>query len=83
MEAVLQSEPEWSPRAIGVASDDDDAKDLVANFIRSVGLDPVDAGSLADGRRLQTGSPIFGRELTRAQFESMLLADEVRAQAFL
>lgn len=83
MEAALQSVPDASARAIGVASDDDDAKDLVARFIRSVGLDPVDAGSLADGRRLQTGSPVFGRELTREQFESILLADEARAEAFL
>jgi predicted dinucleotide-binding enzyme len=79
MEAVLELSGEPESRAIGIASDDDTAKAIVAGFIGSLGLDPVDAGTLADGRRLQTGSSVFGRELTREQFEAMLEADEVPA----
>jgi predicted dinucleotide-binding enzyme len=60
-------------RAIAVASDDSDAKRFVSAFIDSVGFDPVDAGSLADGIHLQTGTEVFGRELSRAQFERMLV----------
>jgi predicted dinucleotide-binding enzyme len=59
-------------RALAVASDDSDAKRLVSAFIDSVGFDPVDAGSLADGIRLQTGKEVFGRELSRAEFERMI-----------
>ena len=77
MEAALEFGAESSARAIGVASDDEVAKSLVASFIGSLGLDPVDVGSLADGRRLQTGSPVFGRELTKDQFRAMLENDEV------
>jgi hypothetical protein len=36
-------------------------------------------GSLADGRRLQTGSPVFGRELTKEEFTATLEAEEVPA----
>lgn len=79
MEAVLEFADEPESRAIGVASDDVAAKRLVASFVASLGLDPVDAGTLADGRRLQTGSPVFGRELTREQFEAMLESDELLA----
>jgi predicted dinucleotide-binding enzyme len=80
MEAVEQFAAGESSRAIGVASDDDAAKSLVASFIGSIGLDPVDAGTLADGRRLQTGTPLFGRELTREEFTAILMADEVPAR---
>jgi 8-hydroxy-5-deazaflavin:NADPH oxidoreductase len=77
MEAALEIGAESSARAIGVASDDEVAKALAARFISSLGLDPVDAGSLADGRRLQTGTPLFGRELTRDEFTALLEAEEV------
>jgi predicted dinucleotide-binding enzyme len=79
MEAALDLGAESSARAIGVASDDEVAKNLVATFIGSLGLDPVDVGSLADGRRLQTGSPVFGRELTKEEFTATLEAEEVPA----
>jgi predicted dinucleotide-binding enzyme len=59
-------------RALAVASDDTDAKRFVSAFIDSVGFDPVDAGSLADGIHLQTGTAVFGRELGRAEFERMI-----------
>jgi 8-hydroxy-5-deazaflavin:NADPH oxidoreductase len=79
MEAVLEFADEPESRAIGVASDDVEAKRFVARLVASLGLDPVDSGTLADGRRLQTGSPVFGRELTRDQFEAMLESDELLA----
>jgi predicted dinucleotide-binding enzyme len=59
-------------RAIAVASDDTEAKRMVSAFVDSLGFDPVDAGSLADGIHLQTGTAVFGRELSRAEFERMI-----------
>jgi predicted dinucleotide-binding enzyme len=59
-------------RAVAAASDDDGAKRVVLDFVDSLGFDPVDAGSLADGRLLQTGEAVFGRELDRATFEESL-----------
>jgi predicted dinucleotide-binding enzyme len=59
-------------RALAVASDDADAKRFVSAFIDSVGFDPVDAGSLADGIHLQTGTAVFGRELSRTEFERVI-----------
>jgi predicted dinucleotide-binding enzyme len=59
-------------RAVAAASDDEEAKRVVLDFVDSLGFDPVDAGSLADGRSLQTGEPVFGQELDRARFEELL-----------
>jgi predicted dinucleotide-binding enzyme len=59
-------------RALAVASDDSGAKRLVSAFVDSVGFDPVDAGSLADGIHLQTGKAVFGRELSKSEFERMI-----------
>ncbi|MEA2577292.1 MAG: 8-hydroxy-5-deazaflavin:NADPH oxidoreductase [Chloroflexota bacterium] len=63
-------------RALGVAGDDRDAVDLVADFIERIGYDAVALDSLAAGRLLEPGGPLFGASLRRAEFE---LA--VRAQA--
>ncbi|STC69115.1 MULTISPECIES: NADPH-dependent F420 reductase [Corynebacterium] len=56
-------------RALAVAADDEEAKQLVMNFIDTVGFDPVDAGTLNDARAMANGTEIFNgshnsRELT-------------------
>ncbi len=53
-------------RALVVAGDDDDAKAQVADFIDRLGFDVVDAGPLAEGRRIQPGTPGYGPRLDRA-----------------
>jgi predicted dinucleotide-binding enzyme len=63
-------------RALGVAGDDRDAVDLVADFIERIGYDAVPLDSLEAGRLLEPGGPLFGASLRRPEFE---LA--VRAQA--
>lgn len=50
-------------RALAVAADDEEAKQLVMNFIDTVGFDPVDAGTLNDARAMANGSH-NSRELT-------------------
>ena len=70
--------PEGSPerRALGVAGDDPDAVNVVADIIERIGYDTVRLGSLRAGRLFEAGGPVFGASLSRAEFE---LA--VRAQA--
>jgi hypothetical protein len=52
--------------AIPVAGDDAAAKELVTGLIDDMGFDPVDAGSLADGRRQQPGTPVYNQPLDAA-----------------
>jgi predicted dinucleotide-binding enzyme len=73
--------PAGSPdrHAIGVAGDDLGATKLVAEIIERFGYDPVLLGSLAAGRVLQPGGPVFGAVLTRSEFERLIHTTAVRA----
>jgi predicted dinucleotide-binding enzyme len=59
-------------RGIAIAGDDPDARAAVAGIVDALGFDPVDLGALAEGVRLEPGSPLFG---------AVLPAHEVRALA--
>lgn len=59
-------------RALALAGDDAQARDLVAGFIDRIGFDPVDAGALAANRAFATGSPIFGAGLGRQDMRRLL-----------
>jgi 8-hydroxy-5-deazaflavin:NADPH oxidoreductase len=63
--------PEGSPQrhALGVAGDDPDAVDVVADIIERIGYDTVRLDSLRAGRLFEAGGPVFGASLTRAEFE--------------
>jgi predicted dinucleotide-binding enzyme len=63
--------PSGSPdrRALGVAGDDPDAVDLLADVVERVGYDAVRLNSLGAGRLLGPGGPVFGVPLRRAEFE--------------
>jgi hypothetical protein len=63
--------PAGSPdrRALGVASDDPHAQDVVAELIERMGYDAVRFGSLSAGRLLEPGGPVFGASLRRTDFE--------------
>jgi predicted dinucleotide-binding enzyme len=56
-------------RAAGVAGDDPDAVDVVADVIDRIGYDPVRLDSLSAGRLLEPGGPVFGAALRRDEFE--------------
>jgi predicted dinucleotide-binding enzyme len=65
--------------AIGVAGDDSNAANAVAEVINRFGYDPVLLGSLRAGQVLQPGGPVFGAVLTRSEFERALNAEAVRS----
>jgi 8-hydroxy-5-deazaflavin:NADPH oxidoreductase len=69
-----ESRPAGAPdrRALALAGDDPAAVDLVANFIDSIGFDPLRLGSLQAGRVLEPDGPVFGRPLSRTEFEEAL-----------
>lgn len=71
---VADSQPVGAPgrRALALASDDDDAKQLVALFIDSLGYDAVDAGPLSAGRSFENGTEIFRGRHTAAQMTELL-----------
>jgi 8-hydroxy-5-deazaflavin:NADPH oxidoreductase len=56
-------------RALGVAGDDPDAVDVLADVVDRVGYDAVRLNSLGAGRLLGPGGPVFGVSLRRAEFE--------------
>lgn len=62
-------------RALALASDHDEAKALVAEFIDRLGYDPVDAGPLAAGRAFQPGTGIFNGSHTATQMRELLAAE--------
>lgn len=63
--------PGGSPerRALGVASNDPCAVDVVAKFIERIGYDAVRFDRLSAGRLLEPGGPVFGASLHRSEFE--------------
>ena len=62
-------------RAIFIASDDSEAKAVVAQLIEDIGFAAVDTGFLADGgRSQQPGTAIYNKELTAAEAAKALSA---------
>ena len=64
----------------GIAADDADAAAIAAAFVASLGLDPAPAGTLAGSRILEEGGPVFGRPLTRTQWERVVPASAPELQ---
>ena len=60
-------------RAIPIAGDDAEAKQVVVHLLDELGFDAVDAGPLADGgRKLQPGSAVYNVPYTRDDGERAL-----------
>ncbi|MGW6442557.1 NADPH-dependent F420 reductase [Lentzea sp. NPDC055074] len=59
-------------RAVGVAGDSPDAVAAVTSFLDGIGFDPVPVGSLAAGRLLEPGGPVFGVAAGRQEFENLV-----------
>ena len=63
-------------RALPIASDDSDAKEIVAAFQDDLGFDVVDAGRLADSWRFERAKPGYCIALDKAGMERALVAAE-------
>jgi predicted dinucleotide-binding enzyme len=60
-------------RAIFVAGDDEEAKQIVSRLIEEIGFAPVDTGSLKEGgRRQQPNSDIYNRAITGREAKELL-----------
>lgn len=58
--------------ALYLAGDDGDAKRVVGGLVDQIGFAPVDTGSLADSRRQEPGTPVYGADLKQPQAEAAL-----------
>jgi 8-hydroxy-5-deazaflavin:NADPH oxidoreductase len=58
--------------AIPLAGDDAEAKSVVAERIHEIGFAPVDTGSLAEGRRQEPGTPVYGQVVSPAEARKLL-----------
>lgn len=62
-------------RAIFIAGDDEEAKQVVARLVEEIGFAAVDTGSLGEGgRRQQVGTPIYNKELNAREAAEVLSA---------
>ena len=61
-------------RALAIAGDDADAKQVVADLIDSFGFDVVDAGPLAEGSRFDRDKPAYGAEVGAAALREAIAA---------
>lgn len=69
-----ESRPAGAPgrKALAVAGDDPAAIAVVAGLVDALGFDPVLAGPLADGVRLEPGAELFGADVDAAEVRAML-----------
>ena len=59
-------------KAIALAGDDPDAVAEAAALVDAFGFDPVIAGPLAEGRRMEPGTELFGANVDAAEIRAML-----------
>jgi predicted dinucleotide-binding enzyme len=73
---ATKSKPAGSPEqiAIPVAADSDHDRNVAMALVEETGLDPIDAGSLAESWRQQPGTPCYCTDLTRNEMPAALAA---------
>lgn len=72
-------------KAIAVAGDDPEDVAVVARLVDDLGFDPVEAGRLADGVRLEPGTEPFGASVPSDELRAMIerFADSARGREVL
>jgi predicted dinucleotide-binding enzyme len=68
------AQPAGTPgrKAIAIAGDDPDGRTAVAHLVDALGFDPVLAGPLAEGVRLEPGTEPFGANVGAEELRAML-----------
>lgn len=79
---AFTSVPHWSIRddahragdrvAVALAGDDREALSIAQRLVQDAGFEPVVVGGLAEARRFDVGSPVFGRSLTAREMRAAL-----------
>ena len=67
--------PQGTPERKAIAIAGDDANDVrtVAEFVNTIGFDPLIIGTLASGVQLEPGQPGFGASLSKERLAKLLL----------
>ena len=71
---VLESEAHRKGDRVGIplASDDQEAMDLVAGLVRDAGFDPVVVGALARGKEFEPGAAIYNPGMSGPEVRTLL-----------
>lgn len=69
-----ETQPPGAPgrKAIAVAGDNTPDVRTVEQFIDNIGFDPLYIGPLAEGRRLEAGTPVFGANLSSSELKKRI-----------
>ena len=59
-------------KAIAIAGDDPRDVAAIAGIVDDLGFDPVNAGALAEGIRMEPGAELFGADVPAAEVQAML-----------
>ncbi|PZG02491.1 NADPH-dependent F420 reductase [Nonomuraea aridisoli] len=72
-------------RAIAIAGDRADDVEIVASIVDALGFDPVTAGPLSEGVRMEPGTEPFGANVDAAELRAMLarFPESARGRAML
>lgn len=68
-------------KAIGIAGDDPADLAVVESFVDALGFDPVLAGPLAEGKRFEPGTEVFGANVDAEALRAMVARQRLAGQA--